>query len=320
MKKILSHKHFALFAPFIALAMLTLIAFALWIFAAGRIADELSANGFSWQKMSRAGFPARISLYMEAPHWRDGDMAWQNQGLSMTLMPFQGGHAIIDFHGAHALRLGPRNLHLAHDGNLMSVVADMDGIQRASFEAQQADMRVTQAGFDWRLQASQLGLHMRRRDDARHDIALTATKPVLSQSVKSRAAASLVLSRLEATANLSSPSLERGLAAGDVIGLDHLTLARKGLTVIAKGRVKLRANGYIDGSLDLDIVNLNAFVDALVEFDLINKRDKRNLLLLGGLGAALGGDTQDRLSLPLRLQNKRLYLGRLELGAAPKWQ
>ena len=90
--------------------------------------------------------------------------------------------------------------------------------------------------------------------------------------------------------------------------------------MIAKGRAKLRANGYLDGSLDLDIVNLNAFADALVEFGLINTRDKRNLLLFSGLGAALGGDTQDRLSLPLRFQNKRLYLGGLELGAAPKWQ
>ena len=74
MKKILSHKRFALFAPFIALAALTLMAFALWIIAAGRIADELSANGFSWQKLTREGFPARISLYwMPAlARWRDG--------------------------------------------------------------------------------------------------------------------------------------------------------------------------------------------------------------------------------------------------------
>ena len=142
----------------------------------------------------------------------------------------------------------------------------------------------------------------------------------MGQSINSQDKASLALSRIEATVNLSSSSLERGLAAGDVVGLDRLTLARKGVTVIAKGRVKLRANGYLDGSLDLDIVNLNAFADALIEFGRINKRDKRKLLLLGGLGAALGGDTQDRLSLPLRFQNKRLYLGRLELGAAPKWQ
>ncbi|MGB1550640.1 MAG: hypothetical protein ACPHDV_04290, partial [Parvibaculales bacterium] len=73
--------------------------------------------------------------------------------------------------------------------------------------------------------------------------------------------------------------------------------------------------------LGLDVAALRGErADALVEFGLINKRDKRKLLLLGGLGAALGGDTQDRLSLPLRFQNKRLYLGRLELGAAPKWQ
>lgn len=297
-----------------------MVAFALWIFVAGRIADELSANGFSWQKLTREGFPARISLYMDAPRWHGDDVDWQNQGLSMTLMPFKGGHAIIDFLGPHFLKIGGRDMQLAHQGNLMSVVVDGDGVNRASFEADKADLRAARAGFDWRMQATRLGVHMRRRDDARHDIALVAKQPVLAQNIEAIGGGSLRLSRLEAMANVSEQMLARGLAAGDVVGLDRLTLARKGLTVIAKGRVKLRANGYLDGSLDLDVVNLKAFADALVEFGLINKRDKRKLLLLGGLGAALGGDTQDRLSLPLRFQNKRLYLGRLELGAAPKWQ
>ena len=297
-----------------------MIAFALWIFVVGRIADELSANGLTWQNLERAGFPARISLYMDAPRWRDGEMVWQNQGLSMTLMPFKGGHAIIDFRDTHFLKIGGRDMQLAHQGNLMSVEVDGDGVNRASFEADKADLRAAHVGFDWRMQATRLGVHMRRRDDARHDIALTAKQPVLAQNMKAIGSGSLRLSRLEAMANVSEKMLARGLAAGDVVVLDRLTLARKDLTLIAKGRVKLRANGYLDGSLDLDIVNLKAFVDALVEFGLINKHDKRKLLLLGGLGAALGGDTQDRLSLPLRFQNKRLYLGRLELGAAPKWQ
>ena len=297
-----------------------MVAFALWIFVAGRIADDLSANGLTWQNLTRAGFPARISLYMDAPRWHGDDVDWQNQGLSMTLMPFKGGHAIIDFLGPHFLKIGGRDMQLAHQGNLMSVVVDGDGVNRASFEADKADLRAARAGFDWRMQATRLGVHMRRRDDARHDIALVAKQPVLAQNIEAIGGGSLRLSRLEAMANVSEQMLARGLAAGDVVGLDRLTLARKGLTVIAKGRVKLRANGYLDGSLDLDVVNLKAFADALVEFGLINKRDKRKLLLLGGLGAALGGDTQDRLSLPLRFQNKRLYLGRLELGAAPKWQ
>ena len=297
-----------------------MVAFALWIFVAGRIADDLSANGLTWQNLTRAGFPARISLYMDAPRWHGDDVDWQNQGLSMTLMPFKGGHAIIDFLGPHFLKIGGRDMQLAHQGNLMSVVVDGDGVNRASFEADKADLRAARAGFDWRMQATRLGVHMRRRDDARHDIALVAKQPVLAQNIEAIGGGSLRLSRLEAMANVSEQMLARGLAAGDVVGLDRLTLARKGLTVIAKGRVKLRANGYLDGSLDLDVVNLKAFADALVEFGLINKRDKRKLLLLGGLGAALGGDTQDRLSLPLRFQNKRLYLGRLELGSAPKWQ
>lgn len=329
MKEILRHKRFALFAPFIALGVVALMAFALWLFAAGRIADELSANGFSWQKLTRDGFPARISLYMDAPRWRDGDMAWHNQGLSITLMPFDGGHAIIDFRDTHFLQIGGRDVELAHLGNLMSVVVDGEGVNRASFEAQQADLRVSEGG-EWGLQAAQLGLHMRRRDnggdngrdngrdDARHDIALVAKQPVLANHIARGGA--LSFSRLEARAHLSAQTLERGLAAGDVIGLDRLSLARKDLTLIAKGRVKLRASGYLDGTLDLDIVNLNAFADALVEFGLIKRRDKRKLLLLGGLGAAFGGDTQDRLSLPLRLQNQRLYLGGLELAAAPKWR
>ena len=120
---------------------------------------------------------------------------------------------------------------------------------------------------------------------------------------------------------MSEQTLARGLAAGDVISLDKPYFGAQRLNADAKGRVKLRANGYLDsGSLDLDIVNLSAFADALVEFGLIKKRDKRNLLLLGGLGAALGGDTRDRLSLPLRFQNQKVYLGSLEMGVAPKWQ
>jgi hypothetical protein len=102
--------------------------------------------------------------------------------------------------------------------------------------------------------------------------------------------------------------------------LTRATLQRDALSLIAKGRVKLRANGYMDGTLDLDIVNLAAFADALVEFGLIDRRDRRKLLLFGGLGAALGGDTNDRLSLPLQFKDKRVYLGGVKLGRAPRWK
>jgi hypothetical protein len=160
-----------------------------------------------------------------------------------------------------------------------------------------------------------MALHARRVDKNRYDIALVSKQVNLTQD-----AATLKLSRLDATASVPAALMERPLQAGDVIMLTRATLQRDALSLIAKGRVKLRANGYMDGTLDLDIVNLAAFADALVEFGLIDRRDRRKLLLFGGLGAALGGDTNDRLSLPLQFKDKRVYLGGVKLGRAPRWK
>ena len=160
-----------------------------------------------------------------------------------------------------------------------------------------------------------MALHARRADKNRYDIALVSKQVNLTQD-----AATLKLSRLDATASVPAALMERPLQAGDVIMLTRATLQRDALSLIAKGRVKLRANGYMDGALDLDIVNLAAFADALVEFGLIDRRDRRKLLLFGGLGAALGGDTNDRLSLPLQFKDKRVYLGGVKLGRAPRWK
>jgi hypothetical protein len=160
-----------------------------------------------------------------------------------------------------------------------------------------------------------MALHTRRGDKNRYDIALVSNHITLMQDD-----ASLSLSRLDATASVPAALMDRPLQAGDLIMLTRATMQRDALSLVAKGRVKLRANGYMDGTLDLDIVNLEAFADALVEFDLIDRRDRLELLLFGGLGAALGGDTTDRLSLPLQFKNKRVYLGGVKLGRAPRWK
>ena len=317
---LLADKRFSLFAPFIALAGLALIAFVFWVLIAGRITDALSDNGLSWQGLAREGFPARISLYLDAPQWRDGDFSWQNDAMSLTVMPFNRAHAIVDFSGDHQLATKDGQFNLAHQGNLMSLVVDDDRLSRASFEAKKADVSARFGGIEWRAQAAVLELHM-RRNAARSDIALVTKQLRINTNEQSdRLGAELGLARLDASVSVPEGALNRGLSAGDVVALERLTLERGALTLIAKGRVKLRANGTVDGALDLDIVNLNAFADALIDVGLISRRDRQILLLLGGLGAALGGDTQDRLSLPLRFQDRRIFLGGLDLGAAPKWR
>ncbi len=319
MKRLFANKRFALFAPFIALPVMALIGLGLWVLVAGRIGDELSARGLSWQSLTREGFPARIRLTMEKPKWRDPDattnLVWQNSGLSLTVLPFQGGHAIIDFRGAHEITGDGGRMRLAHQGNLMSAVVDGDGLNRASFEAAAPNMAAQWLGQNIGARAADMALHTRRGDKNRYDIALVSKHITLMQDD-----ASLSLSRLDATASVPAALMDRPVQAGDVIMLTRATIQRDALSLVAKGRVKLRANGYMDGTLDLDIVNLEAFADALAEFDLIDRRDRQKLLLFGGLGAALGGDTTDRLSLPLQFKNKRVYLGGVKLGRAPRWK
>ena len=319
MKRLFANKRFALFAPFIALSVMALIGLGLWVLVAGRIGDELSARGLSWQSLTREGFPARIRLTMEKPKWRDPDattnLVWQNSGLSLTVLPFQGGHAIIDFRGAHEITGDGGRMRLAHQGNLMSAVVDGDGLNRASFEAAAPNMAAQWLGQNIGARAADMALHTRRGDKNRYDIALVSKHITLMQDD-----ASLSLSRLDATASVPAALMDRPVQAGDVIMLTRATIQRDALSLVAKGRVKLRANGYMDGTLDLDIVNLEAFADALAEFDLIDRRDRQKLLLFGGLGAALGGDTTDRLSLPLQFKNKRVYLGGVKLGRAPRWK
>ena len=319
MKRLFANTRFALFAPFIALSVMALIGLGLWVLVAGRIGDELSARGLSWQSLAREGFPARISLTIEKPQWRDPgattNLVWQNSGLSLTVLPFQGGHAIIDFRGAHEIASDGGRMRLAHQGNLMSAVVDGDGLNRASFEAAAPNMAAQWLGQNIGARAADMALHTRRGDKNRYDIALVSRDITLMQDD-----ASLSLSRLDATASVPAALMDRPVQAGDVIMLTRATIQRDALSLVAKGRVKLRANGYMDGTLDLDIVNLEAFADALAEFDLIDRRDRQKLLLFGGLGAALGGDTTDRLSLPLQFKNKRVYLGGIKLGRAPRWK
>jgi hypothetical protein len=107
---------------------------------------------------------------------------------------------------------------------------------------------------------------------------------------------------------------------GERIFIDKLNLTRQKLTLAGRGTLVLAANGFVEGKLDLNFINLNAFVDALEEFGLSKPRDRKKILFLGGLGTALAGSTQDRINLPLHFRKGRTYFGDIKLASAPRWR
>lgn len=319
MTRFLTNKRFWLFAPFVALFGLAVMAFGLWHYAGARISEEMAARGISWQNLQRHGFPARLSFDLEGARFQEGPIGWENDALSITLMPFQGGHAIADFHGPHRLTTQGQSLHLSHSGNLASLIVDSDGPVRASFEAQKPEASLRIGGLERVFAAQEMSLHARRSDTVEAiDVAMT-TRQVSLPAQWGRGAKSLI-TRFDMRATLPETVLLGAARAGQKISLERVTLQRNGLTLVARGTLKLASSGYLAGKLDIDAIKLQALLDLLQEFDVVSARDRAKWLFLGGLGAAFGGTTQDRLSVPLQFRNERVFLGPLELGAAPRWR
>lgn len=320
MPALLSHPRFWLFAPFIGLSALCLLAFGFWHMAVNTVSDELAASGLSWQKIDKGGFPARIGLELTAPQWRDKNRLWQNQGLSITLMPFQSGHAIVDFKGAHEVQSDTRRWRLAHQGNLASLVSDGDGLLRGSFEVDAPRLTGgSKTAPPLSFRADKMGLHGRRSDKPAHYDVVLVVKQMRLPEAWGRGAQETI-ARFDMLSTVPTAFLQNGAAAGQKLTLDRLTVERGALTLIARGTVKLAADGFVRGRLDLEALKLDALLDLLQEFQLIAPRDRAKWLFLGGLGAALGGNPQDRLALPLVFKDGRTRLGPLDLGAAPRWQ
>lgn len=319
MRALWSHPRFWLFAPFIGLALMAVLGFALWQMTASRLVDTMGKTGLTWQHIERHGFPARISLNVTAARFARGDLMWQNPEFSVTMMPFQAGHAIVDFKQAHILATKKARLTIAHKGNLASLIGDGDGLARASVELNQARLALTQNGPKHIYTADKIGLHARRHTKPAHyETALTVKQLILPPQLGQAAAAPIA--RFDVAGIVPEALLENSPAAGQIVQLDRLTMQRGALTLIARGKVKLAPTGDVQGRLDLEAIRLDALMDMLEEFAIISPRERQKWLFLSGLGAALAGQTQDRISVPLIFKGGRTSIGPLDVGPAPRWQ
>jgi len=196
-------------------------------------------------------------------------------------------------------------------------VADLSGLVRSSMDIQMPRLRGQIGDQSANITAANIDLQMRRQatDAARYDVSVTTQDLIYNDHQ--------TIGRLTAmfdfALNLLTASHIDELI-GERIVIDKLNLTRQKLTLAGRGTLVLAANGFVEGKLDLNFINLNAFVDALEEFGLSKPRDRRKILFLGGLGTALAGSTQDRINLPLHFRKGRTYFGDIKLASAPRWR
>ncbi len=312
-----SHPRFWLFAPFIGLAFLLLIYLFIWQFLVGQIRDGLRDNGVAWQQIEASGFPARLTLNFQQPSWQGDGMSWQSDNMSMTLMPFDQEHAVVDFTANHNITYGGHDLRLSHNGHMASFVADLSGLLRSAMDIQKPRLSGQIGNQAIQLTADKIDLQMRRQadDTARYDVSLTSQDLIYNNTQ--------TIGRFTGLFNVALNLLiapNADALVNERIAIDKLNLTRGQLTLAGRGTIMLAASGYIEGKVDLNFVNLQALLDALEEFGLSKPRDRQRILFLGGLGTALLGNTQDRINLPLQFRKGRTYLGDIKLASAPRWR
>ncbi|MAI52689.1 MAG: hypothetical protein CML80_07430 [Rhodobiaceae bacterium] len=303
-----------LFAPFIGLFFLGVGFFSLWSYAGDEVEARLEAENITWQSLARSGFPARLTMDFVAMGWRTQNLAWSVPALRFTVMPFETDHAVVDFSSPHRITTAFGKMRIDHSGNLASLVLDTQGLARASFSFTKPQVQIMTTKENIALAGDDVKLHIRRAPDnaARTDIAL--------RTGRITGDARLGISRSEIDINTPQSWLTDAPAAGDLVGIDNFIITRDALTFRGSGRMKLAASGFVDGKLDMDVVNLVALFELLEDAGLTRKRDRQKLMLLAQLSSAFSGKSRDRLQVPLRFREARSFIGSLEVGPAPRWR
>ncbi len=112
-------------------------------------------------------------------------------------------------------------------------------------------------------------------------------------------------------------ALDAWRAAGGTIELQHAALRWGALSLTANGTLALDEALQPIGAFTATIENQNAIVDAAVASGALRAKNANTVKLVLGLLAKPGPDGQKQLTLPVSIQNERLYLGPAEIAVLP---
>ena len=109
---------------------------------------------------------------------------------------------------------------------------------------------------------------------------------------------------------------------GGTVELEQGTLRWSSLAASANGTLALDETLQPMGALTATIENQNAVIDAAVAGGSMRAQDANLAKILLGLMAKPGADGKKQLTLPVTLQNRRLYLGPAQIAVLPviTWQ
>lgn len=300
-----------------------------WFYAASWLKDTLdrqlaasaqSLHSASCRNLSVRGFPFRIGLFCDAV-----DIDDRPTGLSATFgalrsaaQVYRPGHAVIELDGPAQVRVTP-DLVFDADWDLLraSGTAWTNGLDRASvaYDGLKGRLNVPSEAVSLGLTAAHGEKHIRQSGDA---LDVAASFDALSLDLGDRVLPPLNVSAdmtiADAATWISAEGPPAGAPLGANVELRRLSLdLGDGKVATLSGPLKVGDDGYLSGTLDLDIAGITVWRDRISEaFPEIAATAAQVAQAIEGLSK--GGD---RAVVKLNVQDGTVYLGLFPIAFIP---
>lgn len=313
----------------IAVVLVTLLYTGGWFYAASwlkeRLTQELSASeqgphSASCSNLSVRGFPFRIGLFCDTVGIDD-----HPAGLSATFgalrsaaQVYRPGHAIVELDGPAQVRITP---DLVFDANWdllrASAVAWTSGLDRASlaYDGLKGRLNVPSEAVSVGVAATHGEKHIRQSGQA---LDVAGSVNALSLDLGDRVlplldvSADMTIADAATWISLEGPPADAPLGAS--VELRRLSLdLGDGKIAILSGPLKVGDDGYLSGTLDLDIAGITVWRDRIAEaFPEIAETAVQVAQVITSLSK--GGD---RAVVKLNVQGGTVYLGLFPIAFIP---
>lgn len=300
-----------------------------WFYAAswlkGTLSQQLAASAqgmhsVSCSNLSVRGFPFRIGLFCDSVGVDD-----RPSGLSATVgairsaaQVYRPGHGVIEIDGPAQVRVTP-DLVFDVDWDLLraSATAWTNGLDRASiaYDGLKGRLNVPSEAVSIGIAATHGEKHIRQSGEA---LDIAASFDALSLDLGDR-----VLPPLDVAADLTIADAAKWISAegppadvplGASVELRRLSLdLGDGKVATLSGPLKVGDDGYLSGTLDLDIAGITVWRDRVSEaFPEVAETAAQVAQVIQGLSK--GGD---RAVVKLNVQDGTVYLGLFPIAFIP---
>lgn len=300
-----------------------------WFYAAGRLKDALDGRleasrrqmvSLSCNGLSVRGFPFRIGVFCETAGLDDrpSGLSASFGALRSAAQVYRPGHAVIELDGPAQLRVTP-DLAVVADWSLMraSAVAWSDGLDRGSlaYDGLKGRLTMPSAALSLGFSARHGEAHLRRLGEAL-DAAGSAEGLMLDPAGRTLPPLDVALDMTIADAArwISAEGPPENAPYGASVELRRLSLdLGGGHRAALSGPLTIGEDGFLTGTLDLDIEGVSVWRDRVVEaFPEIEETAQRVAQAILGLS-----DGQERAAVKLTLRDGTVYLGPFPIAFLP---